>query len=286
MTIDPLSELDFHQSPYVYVSNNPIGRVDLFGMTDEPSNGGTLQEVVVRGKRERSFWAETKKVFSGSHYFGNFAGAYKLQAMKGEANPYTWTNQENNTMIKWSAGIFLGAYAGVAMVGEAGVAYVARAHVASSGRWLWQNVLSKKSTWLATDWSMKSVATRIGVNLFGKSLENSIKGESKFDAVGLAVDIVGGNLPGAIVGGVGEGGYNFSSEDRGFYGETNNLGNGVAKFATGIVFGGASESLGNYFGANGLSKIYEVTHSLFNKTMEEGTNAGADAVQKKLNNQK
>jgi RHS repeat-associated protein len=33
-TADPLSELDFNQTPYMYVSGNPISRIDLFGMTD------------------------------------------------------------------------------------------------------------------------------------------------------------------------------------------------------------------------------------------------------------
>ena len=40
MSVDPMSDKRPSVSPYSYCQNNPIGRVDMWGMLDKPTSGG------------------------------------------------------------------------------------------------------------------------------------------------------------------------------------------------------------------------------------------------------
>jgi RHS repeat-associated protein len=44
--IDPLAELDFHLGSYVYVGNDPVNSVDMFGMYKKKIKEDTYEETV------------------------------------------------------------------------------------------------------------------------------------------------------------------------------------------------------------------------------------------------
>ncbi|MDI9857717.1 RHS repeat domain-containing protein [Flectobacillus roseus] len=89
MAVDPLAEKRFNLTPYHYVSNNPINRIDLFGLEDVngdgKDDGKLLPEVTVTAKKRdiSSSW---------SNYINNLGNegynSYKEIYREHKLSPY------------------------------------------------------------------------------------------------------------------------------------------------------------------------------------------------------
>ena len=99
--IDPMADFRLSLSPYQYVQNNPVNRIDLFGMLDVEGGGGggkkdnVLPEVVVTAQRSKA--SPSWKAFIGQWSNDDF------QAFRnGPATDYV---RRENTQVKTQPGI-------------------------------------------------------------------------------------------------------------------------------------------------------------------------------------
>lgn len=132
--IDPLSELDFEESPYNYVDNNPINRIDLFGCTDVNNDGiddGTLlDEVEVKAQRLPQY----------NDFWSNMTIAYnRNERLYGHVSPYREHFQaggrDASAIIVGVPLAIAGAAAAIPYVGQ-GVAYLNRARMLRAGKFI------------------------------------------------------------------------------------------------------------------------------------------------------
>jgi hypothetical protein len=138
--VDALAEKRFNLTPYHYVSNNPINRIDLFGLEDVNGDGkddGTiLPEVTVRAQRLDPVALD----FSQRYYGGDIRQAENLTQLKRdypstwtmftrsnstEYNPYIWTDEEIEEGIDVEFEIAL-SFIGEELVFQGGM-YIAQA---------------------------------------------------------------------------------------------------------------------------------------------------------------
>lgn len=262
-----MAELDFNLSPTVYVKNNPIGYIDLFGMTPKEvveRDGGTLKEVTITAKRPRH-----------AGYFDRVFDNYKYGLDHHIENKASWTQKEiRNGVIGVGvagAAVYGVAYGGAAVVSaiySQGASYLTRANMISAGRWALRGIKNN-------DWK-KTAYINAFANLGGKSIENSLKGELKLDVAGLGADIFGTTFGSALVGGIGEAGFDFDTKK--FYLEPNTVKSGLGKFGTGMAFGKVGDNIFGVFDGFGDSAFssVKVIYSEISKLMEESTNKKID----------
>jgi hypothetical protein len=260
-TLDPLSELDFNLSSYVYVGDNPLNFIDPTGMkrvdidgTDNYYDDETWELTIV-GKKTHS-----DPIF-GNLYI-NYAQNYEKY---GKASPYDKEFQGGGTI---AAGVVFGPIAAMEAVSAGAVSMVFDSEILAAvsrrsfGRKLLQSMLAKG-----------------GINLLGQSAGSMWSGDLKdgtfkLDLVGLVADMISTNGAASVVGGVGEYGLKYENGNISGYSGTNSPVLGTSKFTTGFLFGKYGGQITEFAGANGVSSamvgMYEGIFKLFNEAFDQG----------------
>jgi RHS repeat-associated protein len=144
--VDKLAMLDFSDSPFIYVSDNPIRRIDLLGMTDVNhdgiDDGISLQEVVIKGKKPKS-----------DPIFGNLWIQYaRNEYYYGHPSPYREHFQAGGRDAALLIGAPIAAIgaaeAGAGALFSQGMSYLTRARMISMGRGITRGITrTASSSW-------------------------------------------------------------------------------------------------------------------------------------------
>jgi RHS repeat-associated protein len=254
--VDPLAELDFGFSSYTYVGNNPLNFVDPTGMKRERNKHGTeydYDEASING------------------YVTVYTKGNKLNAAFGFDHHFRYLyyhgNDENYRKVHDSfvsgGNIAAGVAAlPVAAIGasEVGIGaivsrgaqqaaqYLTKVRMAKAGRWIIRKTVT-------SEFGKKALAAKASFNLLGQGAVNAVKNEMKFDLLGFGADLILTPGASAVVGGVGEAGYDFST--GGIYNEANKPGVGMAKTGIGLGFGKLGGGLQNFMNSNGVSNALQ-----------------------------
>jgi RHS repeat-associated protein len=256
--IDPLAELSQEESSFVYCSNNPISRVDPFGMADttyipDYTKMGRGSGPVVYGQRTRS-----------DPVFGNLYIQYARNAeYYGHHSPYQKYFQAGGrdaalAMSAPLAAIF-GAEAGLGAALSQGARYVGRTRLMGFLRnQFFRNPFSG-------DYARKTLAIKAGISLLGQTATNLAEGGSitNIDFVGLGADMFLSNGAAAVAGGLGEIKFDLATGKR--EGKFNDPGVGIGKFTSGLLFGTAGERINNFIGPNAFNSAVDATLKLYNE---------------------
>jgi RHS repeat-associated protein len=262
--VDPLALLDFNLSPYTYVSNNPIMRIDLWGLTDINYDGiddGTTLNVNVEVRAKRT---ESDPIV-GDYFINAARNTEKRRVQGNKYVSYSWTQEEIETGLKIEVAVATAMYSGSALVGRAFLAGIART---SAGRLASQYILNSNLT-------TKAIAIRGAVNLVGQGISNLAKGELKIDFLGFTSDALLGLGASSIVGSVSEAGIDF--KEKGAYSDIGVTGASPFKLAFGLGFGAIGEAYSKIApngiaGAlvDGVTKIYEeIGNAIADKNFEQ-----------------
>lgn len=274
-SVDPLIELDFDKSGYGYVSNNPVRRIDLFGLTDVDGDGKddgkTLPEAVVKAKRPQP---KPKS----DPFFGRLWEAYENNQIRtGHHSPYQKYFQAGGrdaAIVVGAPAFAIWAQAGGAALLTQGSSYVGRTRLFGFVRsQFFRNPLSGDLGW-------KTLLTKGGISLMGQTVTSTAAGETltKIDMVGLLGDMFFVNGYAAIAGGLGEVKINIGTlapNEKMVNGSFNPIGVGLGKFAAGFGFGYIGEKIGASIGPNAMVDMaLKLYNEVTNKVVIEGASTG------------
>jgi RHS repeat-associated protein len=258
---DPMSELDFHLTPYAYVGNNPLSFIDPTGMKRVNIEGTNnwyddeTWELNIVGKRPKS-----------DPVFGNLYIQYaRNEYLYGHSSPY----QEHFQAGARDAVLIIGAP--IAAIGAA---------EASVGALIFDSeLLTSIKTLSFGRGLLRSMLAKGGGNILGQSVGGMLsgdfaKGMAKFDMVGLFADMTFTNAAASVTGGVGEGGIMYDSKNGlTTYGTVNSPFLGLSKFGVGFGFGHIGGKATEIMGANGVSNavigLYESMSKIFNESIDQ-----------------
>ncbi|MBD2705648.1 hypothetical protein IC229_33885 [Spirosoma sp. BT702] len=259
LSVDPLSELDFHQSGYMYVSGNPINRIDLFGLTDTTyvvkpgTKSNILDAVTVRAKHNNPLNNSIAENWEIAHI--------RNRRQYGENSPY----QKHFRAGGNEAAVIIGApIAAIGMV-EAGVAWSSLSRLEQ---------LDKLAA-VKRFYSLPAITSRLSVNLIGQALGNHLsKGQNKIELISIGADFLLPSYVGLGISSV----YEYSGNSEGFEFNRQKNGDIAAKLASGIVFGAAGDKISDWVSPNGgvtlMGTIFDATletwHQTFDAIMESG----------------
>lgn len=154
MTPDPMSHLRPGLSPYNYVQNDPLNRIDPFGLTDEREDGGIAKPRLSFINTLNSLMSYTRSIIFGSDYSSSGDNGNEVTASEVGGTNQGSSGGTSETLFMISGG--LNSAGAVAGVGE-------YSNVAN-GYWIGANGRRYPLGWGGNQWTgtRSSVMSRAG----------------------------------------------------------------------------------------------------------------------------